>query len=201
MKERIVYRFMWCLLGVVLAMPIVGQSSRAEIDSVVCSLKYESNDLSQVSAKLTKRFTNDEEKITAIYCYVLNRMSYDDMKAIELDSDTIGEKISYFTSIQRDSIISERFEKQAKKGSKYHGINRLEIFPNPASDYFTLDFTSIETGELSIELYNNIGQRVLSQALYNETVDIHDLVNGIYTVIVRNINGGTSYRSQLTIAR
>ncbi len=65
----------------------------------------------------------------------------------------------------------------------------LTIFPNPAHDYCTLDFTTTENSKVEISIFNNLGQQVsrmnlnqLPAGSFQETIDITKLYSGIYTL-------------------
>jgi len=65
----------------------------------------------------------------------------------------------------------------------------VEVFPNPAKDY--LRVSNPEGHNLSIEIYNTVGQRLLrknvSQAFLS-TLNIADLPHGIYMVQVKDLD-------------
>ncbi len=65
----------------------------------------------------------------------------------------------------------------------------LSIFPNPASDFTYVQVNLMETSDVSVEMYNSLGELVyvqhtqnLSQGKYNYTIDLANLANGLYTV-------------------
>lgn len=65
----------------------------------------------------------------------------------------------------------------------------LSIFPNPASDFTYVQVNLMETSDVSVEMYNSLGELVyvqhtqnLAQGKYNYTIDLANLANGLYTV-------------------
>lgn len=72
------------------------------------------------------------------------------------------------------------------------GINdpeaQLLIYPNPTTDYFTIDFSMLEYGKYNVEMFNINGQVVMGrQVEYNGntvTLDVNNVPSGIYTIRV-----------------
>lgn len=65
----------------------------------------------------------------------------------------------------------------------------LAIFPNPASEFTYVQVNLMETSDVSIEMYNNLGELVyvkqtqnLTEGKYNYTIDVAHLSAGLYTV-------------------
>ena len=59
----------------------------------------------------------------------------------------------------------------------------LKVYPTPATDFINIEITPVDTGRLTLELYNNTGVRILNTiVLYQPViqVDISDTPSGIY---------------------
>jgi hypothetical protein len=72
-------------------------------------------------------------------------------------------------------------------GTNEISINPIEIYPNPASEYITINFKNEFTG--LIEIYSNLGEKVLSKPLfykYQITLDINLIKNGSYFIKILN---------------
>jgi hypothetical protein len=77
-------------------------------------------------------------------------------------------------------------------------IHDLAIFPNPATDLFTLDFIGDEGG--AVEVFDSMGRLVLTQTLKESAYfDISSLSNGLYTV--RIAFGNNQSFKKLVISR
>jgi hypothetical protein len=63
----------------------------------------------------------------------------------------------------------------------------ISILPNPASDFVLIRSSNSLIGA-EVSIYNNIGQRILSDKINNASykIDLRDLASGIYVVEVRN---------------
>lgn len=67
----------------------------------------------------------------------------------------------------------------------------MSIYPNPASDYFTLDLILDEEIDLDIRIYDINGRLVSSKkemnciGSYSKQVDISNLVSGVYMLVVK----------------
>jgi hypothetical protein len=72
--------------------------------------------------------------------------------------------------------------------------NGLEIFPNPTNGMFTVSATTSEAGSVRIELFNLVGEKVLSVndmaqgGQFKSTVDMGQLASGVYNVVVTTNN-------------
>ncbi len=63
----------------------------------------------------------------------------------------------------------------------------LKVYPNPADDYLTLEYVLPSDGELSISIYNGLGQRMIPEIInnsqegyYSSRLNISSLTPGIY---------------------
>ena len=80
-----------------------------------------------------------------------------------------------------------------KLGSK----EDITIYPNPASDFFTITYTKNITGELS--LVDLLGKELLRLPFNNKiSVDILNIGDGVYFIHLR-LNDGQSYTSKILI--
>jgi len=71
--------------------------------------------------------------------------------------------------------------------------NSIAIFPNPNNGVFTIQ-SSVAGGPLSVEVYNVLGKKVLTEALLspqgNNVINLSDDPSGIYLYRVLNEDGG-----------
>ncbi|HNW71207.1 MAG TPA: C10 family peptidase [Bacteroidales bacterium] len=64
----------------------------------------------------------------------------------------------------------------------------VNLFPNPATDYFKVQASVPEAPTLTLEIYNNLGAKVISKQVtatndqLDETIDISDLSKGMYVL-------------------
>jgi hypothetical protein len=86
-------------------------------------------------------------------------------------------------------------------------ISSSNLFPNPASDIVTIDFTLTEAQKVEIRLFNNIGQRVeiskiadCTQGLNIMQLDIANIPEGIYFAQIL-LNGNVSGTSRFVIKK
>jgi hypothetical protein len=68
-------------------------------------------------------------------------------------------------------------------------VSNVSIYPNPATENATVSFNMIETGEVSLEVVNVLGARIVSQNLgekaagqHNQNLSVNNLPSGIYMV-------------------
>jgi hypothetical protein len=81
-------------------------------------------------------------------------------------------------------------------------IAGVELYPNPCSGKFTVNIDR-EMEASIIEIYNAIGQRVLSDPIFTgqNSVDITSLYMGVYYVVLRDDDGEVLYCSELIKSR
>lgn len=70
-------------------------------------------------------------------------------------------------------------------------ISMVNIYPNPATDQFTIDLKDINGSDLQVSIYNMVGQLVYTRQFivndgqFMQQFDISTLPNGVYTVDLR----------------
>ncbi len=144
---------------------------------------------------------------------------------------TIGQKVIYGTALNESLLaLNDYFNSQAANACDnaapdFSNIDKLfneynldfangtsieeepnfEIAPNPASNDVNVRLTGLtESAEVSLEVFNALGQKVIHRKLgavdfVNEQLDIRSLGNGIYFVQVNA--GETRFEEKLIIAR
>jgi hypothetical protein len=74
--------------------------------------------------------------------------------------------------------------------------NRINVYPNPASDHFTLD---INNAQGVLKIFNANGKLILEKAISNQVINIQNFENGFYTI--RLESHGKNYYSKLIIGQ
>ena len=120
--------------------------------------------------------TDDENK--SLYLYHYRKEDFDPVK----DADNLEPE--YRT---REEIASSVESVEQK-------VQNITIYPNPASEQF-----SINTNEeiQSVSVYDLTGRLVLTQNNPNNTINIEDMVQGLYKVVVVTASG--SFVSSLIV--
>lgn len=130
-----------------------------------------------ISIQPTTRLTAGHYYINGTFC--------DNNKSRLIFANTISEgSNSYSQNGSTESIDNKREISNAN--------NKFDIFPNPTNGKVYINAKSkIE----KIEIYNNIGIKVLNKGLLNEQlteIDLNSLANGIYFVVL-NIEGNNYF--------
>lgn len=82
--------------------------------------------------------------------------------------------------------------------------NFINLYPNPASDFVTINLNSENTSEIQINLYNILGEKVNGNDITlligekNKVINTTSLVNGIYFIEIKSEN--KTYKSKFIIA-
>lgn len=77
----------------------------------------------------------------------------------------------------------------------------FSLYPNPAVDYFSLSFDIKDGTDLTLNIYNVIGELIRTEKLQQnqQQINIEDLNNGIYVFEIKS--DGWSERQKLIIQR
>ena len=62
--------------------------------------------------------------------------------------------------------------------------NEINIYPNPAQNFITIDYKS--TNKLSIDIYNVNGQLILSNQNTDKIINISDFISGTYIIKIKD---------------
>ncbi|PKP43649.1 MAG: hypothetical protein CVT95_12000, partial [Bacteroidetes bacterium HGW-Bacteroidetes-12] len=79
-----------------------------------------------------------------------------------------------------------------------NSTNGISLYPNPANNEFTIQLEGEKGNEISIEMYNSIGQQVMSKIFilqdkfFSEQIDVNEFDQGIYFVNIKTGNLLTS---------
>lgn len=92
-----------------------------------------------------------------------------------------GNSVLYVDNLSFNSLISSVPENTIKN-------NLFILYPNPASDIVTLNIDKFVDAELTLSIYNIIGELISSELLHQnqQQINIRDLSNGIYMVEVKS---------------
>jgi hypothetical protein len=74
-------------------------------------------------------------------------------------------------------------------------ISTLTVFPNPSQGTLTLRWSAIPAGAITVGLYNNMGQRLLTEVVSNvpeKQLSLEAFANGTYFLVLRNEAGETA---------
>ena len=95
---------------------------------------------------------------------------------------------STFSAIQTFTTLKSQ-EKDEDAAAANYSLDKLTIFPNPASSRITIDASGLD-GNANVFLYNTFGELVLSTdwntAERTQNIDVGKLSRGMYEVIIRN---------------
>jgi len=106
-------------------------------------------------------------------------------------SDGSGNTISQGGSFEATELVVTGMSVNPLSLNQIDNIN-TSIFPNPAEDQLFIQFDQV-IGSIDINLFNQVGQMVLSQKANNrdlEVLDVSEFSNGIYTLKI-NTEFGT----------
>ena len=66
--------------------------------------------------------------------------------------------------------------------------NQTKLYPNPASDFVTLNINNTGNDFIIINVYNVVGALIKSEQLNksNQQINVEDLSNGVYVIEIKN---------------
>lgn len=94
-------------------------------------------------------------------------------------SHPLGNSILYVDNINFDNLITSVSEQTSENTT-------FSLYPNPASDIVTLNIGNTNNADLSLNIYNVIGNLVKSEILNQNQINIGDLTNGIYMIEIKS---------------
>ncbi|MCU0328546.1 MAG: T9SS type A sorting domain-containing protein [Chitinophagales bacterium] len=77
----------------------------------------------------------------------------------------------------------------------------IKIYPNPANEYLTIKNESKTKEDLEIEIVDLLGKKVMSKKSFNEKIDIRNIENGVYFIMLKNKEGEIIYKEKLRISK
>lgn len=109
----------------------------------------------------------------------------------------INHKISFTKTLVASLLLMVvfAFQSQAQQGSDLSAKNndvpvKVEVFPNPATNYLTVDLSKLSLDDPKIEIRNIIGSKMTfrSEDLggKKQRLDVQDYPPGYYLVLVRD---------------
>jgi uncharacterized protein YjdB len=105
-----------------------------------------------------------------------------------------GEGAAYLDNAMLIEVLSSSKEVTVKlKTSTNEEENNVSIYPNPTSDAITIDAQGLD-GELSIQLYNALGQKVINQTMNTsvnrkKSIPVTQLESGLYVMYLSSDDG------------
>ena len=117
---------------------------------------------------------------------------------IQLVTEQYYRRMVFASSDASDTSLHPKLEicyipNQAQTSEKIRKLDRefeMRIYPNPSSDFITLDLSDYEMETYSIEIVNSTGQTVSKQKIHSSKVvlDISSYPKGIYFIKVSSNN-------------
>jgi hypothetical protein len=118
---------------------------------------------------------------------------------------TYGEVEDYTVNITGNAQRTAANDEASFDPEIIEAAAQFTLFPNPASDKVTVGFMSRSEGNVSLQVYNLVGQKVLSsnltahEGVNTETINTSALGSGVYIFEVQN--SSETQRQQFTISK
>jgi len=96
----------------------------------------------------------------------------------------LGNSVLYVDNLSFDSLITTSINELSAKN------NLIDLYPNPASDYFTVKIINTVNEELSLKICTLTGTLVKSEMMKTnqQKINIGSLATGLYMVMVKSKN-------------
>ena len=98
-------------------------------------------------------------------------------------ADTVINRVSYFTNNVNNVLASDTFAV----------LDDIVLYPNPSKDFFKIQVPSDIQISGKVEMYNNLGQKVITKVISSDNdlnIDATSISNGVYFVTV-TLNGAS----------
>lgn len=113
---------------------------------------------------------------------------------------TVSDFCGNTTSVNRTVIVKDT----PNTGLERNDIvaANISVYPNPAKDVITISATDVKTLPLNVAVYDMIGREMLTRTYndknVNETININNLNNGVYFLVMKNAQGTHSVKFVVT---
>lgn len=163
---------------------VLNWSTASEINNDYFTLERSDDAETWVIAGILKGAGNSTNKIdyrfTDPTAYATN--TYYRLKQTDYNGDQVDSKVIFINDCMGD---------YSKKWT---------LYPNPTTGIVQLTLDNVEQETLfSITIYNDLGQRVYYSIAFEATINLSELPNGIYSVLIAM--GGNSYAEKVVILK
>ena len=151
------------------------------------------------------RKVNDDGEYTRIKIVAANKTEYKENKTLENGNWYFYRVDAYYSDTECHSApIKARYGNEyfvkiyfSPAGVDENEATMVSVYPNPANDVLTVKAENLS----SVEIYNTIGQKVLSQKVEGDetTISTSDLDAGIY--MVRIVANGNEVTTKVSVVR
>lgn len=100
-------------------------------------------------------------------------------------------------------IMASFSQKSLPQGSAAKEKSNVRFFPNPASTTITFEFNDLVEKGFSLHVYSFLGRQVLIVPVTGQRISVNvlDLIKGIYVFQVRDINGRIVATNKFQVSR
>ena len=127
------------------------------------------------------------------YTILTGSSTFEEIKEDPLEIRIIHNPIlSYEGAVTTGNLDIDYINTAVLLSTTEQSLETMKLFPNPASDYITLNIPANDSG--IVKFYNVLGQEVLSQELnsINTKINISELDSGIYLVTIKTLEGSVT---------
>jgi len=108
-------------------------------------------------------------------------------QSIELEiTDSLDNSCKYLISLDNKCVGQNRISSNFGTNNLSPTIG-LKLYPNPAREHLIVEYNS-SSENVSIEVFDLLGQKVIEQKLTEQRIDISTLTKGLYHLVVREGN-------------
>lgn len=140
-----------------------------------------------------------------MFCNLPDNNTYESYYFYFFSKDNATHIFSYSITVDgtvKTLIITRDDNDKAIYSSQQLSINRIiedkkiNIFPNPTTDYLNFQFKDGDLGNGAVEVYDGIGKLCLKEkfATNINPINVKNLTNGIYIVKIKNDNVTYAYK-------
>ena len=124
------------------------------------------------------------------YTILIGTSTFEEIKADTFEIRIFHNPIlSYEGAVTTGNLEIDSINTTVLLSTDEQSLEKINIFPNPASDFITLNISANDSGMATF--YNILGQEVMTQELnsINTRIDISELNSGIYMLAIKTSEG------------
>ncbi len=169
-------------------------------------IENESAGLHNIVHGTAKNWTDDEPQYIGYAVFLETGRLLNGWMKIKLDlqkNELIILEYAYLEVADiNDEGIQVGFKGSVSNDNLSEVLSSVTVSPNPAIDFFRLDFTYTDSAQLEVLVSNSVGKviatRQVSNATSSLTMDSSDWAAGFYTISFRSKEGSYTERIQIT---
>jgi hypothetical protein len=105
-------------------------------------------------------------------------------------------------SLSDISVLNPNMSNKVRSEQMAESMLSLKVYPTPATDVINIEITPIDTGRLSLEIFNTSGVKVIDKTFYGLSemqISVSELPAGVYFLKLLSFNKEQLFKTEKII--